>query len=186
MPFLFRSTRPITWNRISLKKKPLTLCDRPLVLPMSTLFSITCRLFMSNSTVIRSESLGLLWFTAPLLEQPHRDPFWKSMSAMVCRTTFGASLPSPIPKACSVSSHSYLSPNKSRAIRSEGLGLSCLSVSIHRDHRWRSKSATAYLSAHVACSSLSFLEVHVVLWSVIWVYTKQVILVNTTHRHWDS
>ena len=63
------------------KKKTHTLCKRPLVLPsdglmaMSTLSSITCRLFMSNSTVIRSESLGLLWFTVPLLEQVYRHPF---------------------------------------------------------------------------------------------------------------
>ena len=34
MPFLLQSTRPITWNKISIKKK-ITLCDRPLVLSLS-------------------------------------------------------------------------------------------------------------------------------------------------------
>ena len=44
VPFLLRSTRPITWNKISgeknKNKKTFTLCDRPLVLSLPLPFSL--------------------------------------------------------------------------------------------------------------------------------------------------
>ena len=49
MPFHLRSTRPITWNKIS-GKKSLTLCDRPLVLPLS----------LPISPPTHTQSVGLL------------------------------------------------------------------------------------------------------------------------------
>ena len=60
VPFLPRSTRPITWNKLSKKKKIIkakTLCDRPVVLPLSLFLYLSPSFSLSHP---HTQSVGLL------------------------------------------------------------------------------------------------------------------------------